>query len=52
MAEIVKAGFIADPVILDLIEADPQAAVDPSGEVLPELDPPRDHRQGRGGGRR
>ena len=31
MAEIVKAGFIADPVILDLIEADPQAAVDPVG---------------------
>jgi 3-dehydroquinate synthase len=37
MAEIVKAGFIADPVILDLIEADPQAALDPSGPVLPEL---------------
>lgn len=37
MAEVVKAGFIADPVILDLIEADPRAAVDPSGEVLPEL---------------
>src|SRR5271163_2156809 len=37
MAEIVKAGFIADPVILDLIEADPQAATDPAGEVLPEL---------------
>ncbi|WP_333891375.1 3-dehydroquinate synthase [Mycolicibacterium gadium] len=37
MAEIVKAGFIADPVILDLIEADPEAAVDPSGTVLPEL---------------
>ncbi len=37
MAEIVKAGFIADPVILDLIEADPQAAIDPAGEVLPEL---------------
>ena len=37
MAEIVKAGFIADPVILDLIEADPQAAVDPAGAVLPEL---------------
>ena len=37
MAEIVKAGFIADPVILDLIEADPEAAVDPSGDVLPEL---------------
>ena len=37
MAEIVKAGFIADPVILDLIEADPQAALDPAGDVLPEL---------------
>ena len=37
MAEVVKAGFIADPVILDLIEADPQAALDPTGEVLPEL---------------
>ena len=37
MAEIVKAGFIADPVILDLIEADPRAALDPKGDVLPEL---------------
>jgi len=37
MAEIVKAGFIADPVILELIEADPEAALDPSGPVLPEL---------------
>ncbi|MGB3481318.1 MAG: 3-dehydroquinate synthase [Mycobacterium sp.] len=37
MAEIVKAGFIADPVILDLIEADPEIAVDPSKDVLPEL---------------
>ncbi len=37
MAEVVKAGFIADPVILDLIEADPQAAVDPKGDVLAEL---------------
>ncbi len=37
MAEIVKAGFIADPVILDLIEADPNAALDPTGAVLPEL---------------
>ncbi|OBH29558.1 3-dehydroquinate synthase [Mycobacterium sp. E342] len=37
MAEVVKAGFIADPAILDLIEADPQAAVDPTGDVLPEL---------------
>lgn len=37
MPEIVKAGFIADPVILDLIEADPKAAMDPNGEVLSEL---------------
>ena len=37
MAEVVKAGFIADPVILDLIEADPAAALDPAGGVLPEL---------------
>jgi 3-dehydroquinate synthase len=36
-AEIVKAGFIADPVILDLVEADPVAALDPAGRVLPEL---------------
>ncbi len=37
MAEVVKGGFIADPVILDLIEADPAAAVDPDGEVIGEL---------------
>ncbi|MGW6444388.1 3-dehydroquinate synthase [Lentzea sp. NPDC055074] len=37
MAEIVKGGFIADPVILDLIEADPEAALDPTGEVLADL---------------
>ncbi|BBZ07472.1 3-dehydroquinate synthase [Mycolicibacterium doricum] len=37
MAEIVKAGFIADPHILDLIEADPEAALDPSKDVLAEL---------------
>jgi 3-dehydroquinate synthase len=37
MAEVVKAGFIADPVILERIEADPQAALDPSGRVLEEL---------------
>jgi 3-dehydroquinate synthase len=37
MAEIVKGGFIADPVILELIEADPASAVDPAGPVLPEL---------------
>ncbi|WP_328812949.1 3-dehydroquinate synthase [Rhodococcus sp. NBC_00297] len=37
LAEVIKTGFIADPVILDLIEADPAAALDPTGEVLPEL---------------
>lgn len=36
-AEIVKAGFIADPRILELFEADPGAALDPAGPVLPEL---------------
>lgn len=37
LAEVIKTGFIADPVILDLIEADPQAATDPTGTLLPEL---------------
>ncbi|WP_194814028.1 3-dehydroquinate synthase [Nocardia sp. XZ_19_385] len=37
MAEIIKAGFIADPVILELVERDPAAALDPTGDVLPEL---------------
>jgi len=37
LAEVVKCGFIADPAILDLIEADPAAAADPAGPVLPEL---------------
>jgi 3-dehydroquinate synthase len=37
MAEVVKAGFLRDPAILDLIEADPVAALDPTGAALPEL---------------
>ncbi|GAA1297687.1 3-dehydroquinate synthase [Saccharothrix xinjiangensis] len=37
MAEVVKGGFIADPVILDLVEADPAAALDPAGDVIEEL---------------
>ncbi|MDV6261622.1 3-dehydroquinate synthase [Rhodococcoides yunnanense] len=37
MAEVIKTGFIADPKILDIIEADPAAALDPTGDVLPEL---------------
>ncbi|MFD3647038.1 3-dehydroquinate synthase [Streptomyces cyaneofuscatus] len=37
MAEIIKAGFIADPVILDLIESDPEAARTPAGPHTAEL---------------
>ncbi|AMY25166.1 3-dehydroquinate synthase [Rhodococcoides fascians] len=37
LAEVIKTGFIADPVILDIIESDPAAALDPTGDVLPEL---------------
>ncbi|MET0133719.1 MAG: 3-dehydroquinate synthase, partial [Kibdelosporangium sp.] len=37
MAEVIKGGFIADPRILELVEADPKAAVDPEGDVLAEL---------------
>ncbi|PRW65176.1 3-dehydroquinate synthase [Actinopolyspora mortivallis] len=37
MAEVVKCGFVGDPEILRLVEADPTAAVDPTGSVLPEL---------------
>ncbi|YAL81997.1 3-dehydroquinate synthase [Dermacoccaceae bacterium W4C1] len=37
LAEVIKCGFIADPVILDKIEADPAAALDPAGGLLPEL---------------
>jgi 3-dehydroquinate synthase len=36
LAEVVKCGFIADPVILDLIETDPAAAADPTSPVLRE----------------
>ncbi|GGK25303.1 3-dehydroquinate synthase [Pilimelia terevasa] len=37
LAEVVKCGFIADPAILDLVEADPAAAVDPRSAALHEL---------------
>ncbi|WP_228992594.1 3-dehydroquinate synthase [Streptomyces sp. DH8] len=37
LAEVIKAGFIADPVILDLIEADPEAARTPAGPHTAEL---------------
>jgi 3-dehydroquinate synthase len=37
MAEVVKCGFIADPEILTIIEADRAAAVDPLAPQLAEL---------------
>jgi 3-dehydroquinate synthase len=37
LAEVVKCGFIADPAILDLIEADPAAAARPGSAVEREL---------------
>ncbi|MEV5609749.1 3-dehydroquinate synthase [Streptomyces sp. NPDC052225] len=37
LAEIIKAGFIADPRILELIEEDPQAARTPAGPHTAEL---------------
>ncbi|HEY0169193.1 MAG TPA: 3-dehydroquinate synthase [Jatrophihabitans sp.] len=37
LAEVVKCGFIADPAILDLIEADPQRVTTPGNEREREL---------------
>ena len=37
MAEVVKVGLIADPRILDIVEADPAAATEPAGAALREL---------------
>ncbi len=37
LAEVIKAGFIADPVILDLVESDPAAAARPGGPHEREL---------------
>ncbi len=37
LAEVVKCGLIADPAILDLVAADPQAALDPTTPGLREL---------------
>jgi 3-dehydroquinate synthase len=37
MGEVVKCGFIADPEILRLVEADPKRALDVDGPVLREL---------------
>jgi 3-dehydroquinate synthase len=37
LAEVIKAGFIADPVILDLVRADPEGAAVPHGRLAREL---------------
>ncbi|WP_285731066.1 3-dehydroquinate synthase [Nocardiopsis sp. ATB16-24] len=37
LAEIIKAGFIDDPVICDLVEKDPEGAATPEGEHTREL---------------
>ncbi len=37
LAEVIKAGFIADPVILELIESDPAGAAQPGGGAQREL---------------
>jgi 3-dehydroquinate synthase len=37
LAEVIKAGFICDPVILDLVESDPRAAARPGGPHEREL---------------
>jgi 3-dehydroquinate synthase len=37
MAEVIKCGFIADPVILDLVEADPQGVRRWDGPAMREL---------------
>src|SRR5690606_34454528 len=37
LAEVIKAGFIADPVILDLVESDPEGARTPRGPHTAEL---------------
>ncbi|GAA4094490.1 MULTISPECIES: 3-dehydroquinate synthase [Actinomadura] len=37
LAEVIKAGFIADPKILDLVEDDPEGAASPDGPHTREL---------------
>jgi 3-dehydroquinate synthase len=37
LAEVIKAGFIADPAILDLVRADPEGATAPHGPHSREL---------------
>ncbi|MBU8867438.1 3-dehydroquinate synthase [Paenarthrobacter aromaticivorans] len=37
MAEVIKCGFIADPAILDLVEMNTDAVMDPESDVVREL---------------
>ena len=37
LAEVIKVGFTSDPVIIDIIESDPAAAVDPTSTVIGQL---------------
>ncbi|GAA4914269.1 3-dehydroquinate synthase [Actinomycetospora succinea] len=37
MAEVIKTGFIADPAILEIVETDPDGALDPADDALGEL---------------
>ncbi len=37
LAEVIKCGFVADPGILDAVEADPTGALDPAGSGVAEL---------------
>src|SRR5260370_246809 len=37
VAEVIKAGFIADPAVLDLVESDPGQATVPAGPAAAEL---------------
>ena len=37
LAEVVKCGFVADPVILELVEADPDGARNPGSALLRQL---------------
>jgi 3-dehydroquinate synthase len=36
LAEVIKTGFIADPVVLDLVERDPRGVLDPDSPALHE----------------
>jgi 3-dehydroquinate synthase len=37
LGEVIKCGFIADPAILELVEKDPDAVLDPTSDALAEL---------------